>query len=185
MKSRLYVQTCLSAAAALIALSLSAEPVDHSTMHHSTTPHNEHGDMLQQSPVSEHQGHDDMMMQEDPEHHMHGQPEGMLHSEQHTKSSGMDIAPLSKLSTMPPSGTSREAGFDGRYAMESTSAQASTAIQCAQGSRGLLMVDNATWAKCGGKPQGWPKGMGDDSAGVSADVSKNASTMDHGEHMGR
>jgi hypothetical protein len=38
--------------------------------------------------------------------------------------------------------------------MESTSVHDSVAAQCAKASRGLVMLDNAAWARCGGKPQG-------------------------------
>jgi len=31
---------------------------------------------------------------------------------------------------------------------------------CAQGSRGLIMLDNETWEKCGGKPDGAAQGAG-------------------------
>lgn len=62
---------------------------------------------------------------------------------------------LKPLSRMPESGKGREAGFDNRTLMESTTISNSQVTQCAQGSRGLVMVDNATWSKCGGKPKGW------------------------------
>jgi len=67
---------------------------------------------------------------------------------------------LSRLPKMPESGAAREAGYDGRYAMEPTTALDDTATRCAKASRGLIMVDNATWAQCGGKPEGWSKGPG-------------------------
>ncbi|WP_126454554.1 hypothetical protein [Sulfuriflexus mobilis] len=74
--------------------------------------------------------------------------------------SGSYDAKLQKLDKVPPSGRAREATSDDRYIMESTSALNDTATQCAHGSRGLVMVDNATWEKCGGKPQGAAKGAG-------------------------
>lgn len=61
---------------------------------------------------------------------------------------------LEKLSVMPASGKAREGGADGRYVMESTSVFDTMAEQCAKASRGLVMLDNAAWAQCGGKPQG-------------------------------
>jgi hypothetical protein len=79
---------------------------------------------------------------------------------------------LQKLHKMPSSGKSREAGYDGTYRMESTSALNDTHTQCAQASRGLVMVDNATWAECGGKPDGWSKG-----------IEKSKAMEDHNQHM--
>ena len=65
----------------------------------------------------------------------------------------MDEAPALHMLTAPPaSGKAREAGFDGTELMESTSADAALAVQCAQASRGLIVVDRATWAQCTGKP---------------------------------
>ncbi len=63
-------------------------------------------------------------------------------------------AALPRLDAIPPSGKAREGGFDGRYGMEPTTAEAELDTLCAQGSRGLIMVSNATWRKCGGKPKG-------------------------------
>lgn len=69
-------------------------------------------------------------------------------------------AALTKLDAIPASGKAREAGFDDRYVMEPTSARYDIATQCAHGSRGLIMLDNATWERCGGKPKGASKGPG-------------------------
>ena len=44
--------------------------------------------------------------------------------------------------------------------MEPTSARYSLATRCAQASRGLIMLDNATWKRCGGKPEGAARGPG-------------------------
>jgi hypothetical protein len=65
---------------------------------------------------------------------------------------------LGRLDRVPDSGRAREAGSDGRYAMESTTVEASLATRCAQASRGLIMLDNAGWKACGGKPKGAPTG---------------------------
>ncbi len=70
----------------------------------------------------------------------------------HTMMNMEEAAPLPMLATPPASGKAREAGFDGTEIMESTSADASLAVQCAQASRGLIVVDRATWAQCTGKP---------------------------------
>ena len=79
---------------------------------------------------------------------------------------------LQKLSTMPPSGQAREAGSDGRYVMESTSVEHSLSTKCAQASRGIVMLDNATWRKCGGKPVGA-------SMGSDKDVGQQHQHMHH------
>lgn len=67
---------------------------------------------------------------------------------------------LSPVDAVPPSGKAREAGFDGRYGMEPTSADDDPAGRCALGSRGIVMLDNAEWALCGGKPEGAARGPG-------------------------
>jgi hypothetical protein len=67
---------------------------------------------------------------------------------------------LTPLDVIPPSGRAREAGSDGRYHMAPTSREADLATLCAQATRGLIMLDNATWEKCGGKPEGASKGPG-------------------------
>lgn len=59
---------------------------------------------------------------------------------------------LPMLAVPPTSGKAREAGFDGTELMEATSADASLAVRCAQASRGLIVLDRATWAQCTGKP---------------------------------
>lgn len=67
---------------------------------------------------------------------------------------------LKPLSAIPESGKAREAGFDDRYTMEPTTAAANLATLCAQGTRGLVMLDNAIWKQCGDKPKGASKGPG-------------------------
>lgn len=67
---------------------------------------------------------------------------------------------LAPVVAIPPSGEAREAGSDGRYGMEPTSADDGPAERCALGSRGIVMLDNAEWARCGGKPQGAARGPG-------------------------
>lgn len=61
---------------------------------------------------------------------------------------------LKTLSSMPSSGVAREGGYDGRYIMESTGIGSAQNVRCAQASRGLIMMDNAEWSLCGGKPAG-------------------------------
>jgi hypothetical protein len=214
MKSTLFFQTYCLAGFLLFSLSLSAEPVDHSTMHHEehgemqhdihqsmqgqnndasehmqhhdSSDHMQHdasehhpGDSEHHENASEHHDHAGMMMHEKTEHSMQEKHENMQQGNTHHAASNgmtMESAVLPKLKTMPPSGKSREAGYDNRYVMESTSAEDSVATQCAQASRGLVMVDNATWTKCGGKPQGWSKGIND--------VANTGASMDHSGHMG-
>ena len=80
---------------------------------------------------------------------------------------------LDVLSTMTKSGQSREAGYDGKYIMETTTVKDGVTIQCAKASRGLIMLDNKTWKKCGGKPAGGAKGPG----------KQKSQPMDHSQHM--
>ena len=79
---------------------------------------------------------------------------------------------LEKLDIMTKSGIAREAGFDGKYAMETTTARDSLKMRCAKASRGLIMLDNKSWKKCGGKPKGWAKGPG----------KQKTQSMDHSQH---
>ncbi len=69
----------------------------------------------------------------------------------HSKMNMEAAPPLPMLAEPPASGKAREAGFDGTELMESTSADAPLAVQCAQASRGLIVLDRATWAQCTGK----------------------------------
>jgi hypothetical protein len=208
MKSKHYLSISTFACAMFFSLSLAAETMDHSMMHHEDhgdmqhdthqsmsdpqhdagnhadkhmqDSHMQHGTPEHPSGASDHQNHAGMMEQDATEHNMHSQHDAMQQSDAehhaHSTNMAMESADLSRLQAMPSSGKSREAGFDGRYVMESTTAQASVATRCAQASRGLVMVDNATWAECGGKPQGWSKGIGDRTTAHPA--------MDHSQHMG-
>jgi len=74
------------------------------------------------------------------------------------------------LNVMPASGQSREAGFDGNYAMEPTTILDSDFTLCAKASRGLIMIDNAKLIKCGGRAVGWSVGAG------------NTTKMDQSKH---
>jgi len=75
---------------------------------------------------------------------------------------------LNRLPVMSPSGVSREAGYDGRYAMEPTSTRTRLSEKCAQATRGLVMMDNATWKRCGGKPK--DAAMGVDSKNIGGQM---------------
>ncbi len=79
---------------------------------------------------------------------------------------------LKKLEVMSKSGVAREAGFDGKYAMETTTVKESLKTRCAKASRGLIMLDNKSWAKCGGKPKGLAEGPD----------KKASQSMDHSQH---
>lgn len=102
----------------------------------------------------------------------HSQHQGIDHSK-HMKMQTQQTGKLGVLGAMSKSGTAREAGFDGRYIMESNTTGDDVMILCAKASRGLIMVDNQTWAKCGGKPAGLAKGP----------VDSKAMPMDHSQHM--
>jgi uncharacterized protein involved in copper resistance len=107
----------------------------------------------------------------------HSQHMNMDHSiMQHAPAEPMSKVPvqkgqLQKLSELPASGKAREAGSDGRYAMEATSVKDDIQTKCAKASRGLVMIDNKSWAQCGGKPKGWSEGAG------------NVEPVDHSQHM--
>ena len=100
----------------------------------------------------EHKGH--VMKQAPAEHGEHDGPYyGVSPSNQNNNA-------LQKLDSIPPSGHAREASSDGRYNMEPTTVKNDLHTLCAQGSRGLIMLDNDTWKKCGGKPEGAARGAG-------------------------
>jgi hypothetical protein len=63
-------------------------------------------------------------------------------------------AAMQMLSAMPASGKVREGGYDDSYVMESTDVSNALQTRCAQASRGLVMMNNAEWSHCGGKPDG-------------------------------
>ena len=99
----------------------------------------------------------------------------MSHGNQHPSGMHTEAAAnitLQRLDKLPPSGKSREADYDGSYFMPSTALNQPLEVKCALGSRGLVMLDNETWTKCGGKPDGWSKGVHTVQPG-----------MDHSEHM--
>jgi len=104
--------------------------------------------------------------------HMNMDHSSMQHTPGEPEPKGQALqGQLQKLYELPASGKAREAGSDGRYAMEATSVHDDIQAKCAKASRGLVMVDNRTWAQCGGKPKGWSEGVGD------------AKPMDHSQHM--
>ena len=79
----------------------------------------------------------------------------MLHDKSLTVTSKNRVnAASQKLAAIPASGKAREGGYDDRYVMESTDVSNALQIRCAQASRGLVMMNNAEWSRCGGKPEG-------------------------------
>ena len=85
-----------------------------------------------------------------PEHsghagHMDSTDEHSGHAHHNTQAAEKAI-----LKTLPPSGKSREAGYEGSYMMDSTTVENNPAIQCQQASRGWVMLDRASLEKCGG-----------------------------------
>jgi len=169
-------------AASVVALPATAEEMDHSKMEpqqHGTT-------MMHTSPSDE----------GDMSHDMHGSPAGNAvtkeapHSASEHNSMQHDMAEhaqqgkpitkigvsssesLEKLRQLPSSGKSREGNYDGTYYMHSTSLEQPLEARCALASRGLMMLDNESWKKCGGKPIGWSKG-----------ITSAQSDNEHSQHM--
>lgn len=94
------------------------------------------------------------------------------HAKPGTKTTVSSSESLQKLKQLPSSGKSREANYDGTYFMHNTSMEQSLEARCALASRGLMMLDNASWKKCGGKPIGWSKG-----------ITSAQTDSDHSNHM--
>jgi hypothetical protein len=138
----------------------------HDTPHHNDIPlqadHAEHNIHNTNAATQEnmHQGHDSMLHQQAMSVH------GNMHGD------AMEVHMLTRLDVLPASGKSREAGFDERYVMESIQHTDQPQSHCAKASRGLMMLDNEAWLKCGGKPAGLPKG-----------VQANVKPVDHSRHM--
>ena len=108
--------------------------------------------------------------------------QNMNHSamqEKMQKSAPKSPAGLQKLAQMPASGRAREGGSDGRSVMESIDVTNGQASRCAQASRGLRMLDNAEWSRCGGKPEGAAQGPQSASAGGA---SMPANMNEHAGH---
>ena len=152
-------------AGAMMAMPLYAAEIDHSTMHR------EHekpaAEMKQDASQNNHADHQPMV---NDQHHNH---EAMRSDVQAGSSSGSAAAlDLPRLNALPPSGKSREANFDNTYFMHNTALEQPLEVKCALATRGLIMLDNRTFQKCGGKPAGWSKG-------ITAAQTSN----DHSQHM--
>jgi len=162
---------------AMMAMPLYAAEIDHSTMHREhekpaaemkqdaqdhTMQHDQHN-ATQNNPAD----HQPMV---NDQHHNH---EAMRSDVQAGSSSGSAAALyLPRLNALPPSGKSREANFDNTYFMHNTALEQPLEVKCALATRGLIMLDNRTFQKCGGKPAGWSKG-------ITAAQTSN----DHSQHM--
>lgn len=85
---------------------------------------------------------------------------GMDHSTMDHSQMGHGAEPMSmpmrsrQGMAMPPSGKAREAGGENGYMMVPKDVNSPLHVQCAQARRGLVMLDNASWHRCGGKPNG-------------------------------
>jgi hypothetical protein len=162
---------------AMMAMPLYAAEIDHSTMHHEheqpargvkqqaqdhAMQHDQHG-----ASQKDHADHQPMA---NDQHHNH---EAMRSDVQAGSSSGSAaVLDLPRLNALPPSGKSREANFDNTYFMHNTALEQPLEVKCALATRGLIMLDNRTFQKCGGKPAGWSKG-------ITAAQTPN----DHSQHM--
>lgn len=152
--------------AMLLPASLFAQQMDHSTMSHENGQH-----MTSDPAPPEAMDSGQQHMTQPDQHDM----SIMNHGNQHSVAipeGPSTLGRLQRLDALPPSGKSREADYDGSYFMQSTALNQPLEVKCALGSRGLIMLDNETWIKCGGKPNGWSKGVHTAQPG-----------MDHSKHM--
>lgn len=94
----------------------------------------------------------------------------MDHGKMHQADKPKPVVAKGVLSKMPLTGKAREMGYNGTIFYARTGKE-STRDDCAAASNGLIMVDNAAWAKCGGRPEGWSTGPGGDA--------RDATPMDH------
>jgi len=179
------VVSALAASALVVfpSMAVLAEEMDHSHIHG-----NQHqSETMPEGKVGEEVMHHEMhsnstqnAAQEEkavmPDHGHHGEHDMTTNQEQHTghnmatnpEAIGSPIL-LQPLTQSPPSGKAREAGYDGRYAMENTSIDLPILAQCALASRGLVMLDKVSRNMCAGKssdtaremPEPTPSGMHD------------------------
>lgn len=164
-------------ASAMIATPLYAAEIDHSTMHHEHEKPSAEMKQDAQDHTMQHDQHDasqnnhaEHQPMANDQHHNH---EAMRSDVQAGSSSGSAATlDLPRLNALPPSGKSREANFDNSYFMHNTALEQPLEVKCALATRGLIMLDNETFQKCGGKPAGWSKG-------ITAAQTSN----DHSQHM--
>lgn len=67
---------------------------------------------------------------------------------QHGMSHHDTVVVAESMQGVPPSGTAREAGYEGRYGFISTMENEPLQSQCARAERGLIMIDRKTWQQC-------------------------------------
>jgi len=136
--------------------SMDKKPMDHDAMGHGTMDKN-----AKETKSMDHDGMDHHNMDMSDMHHQNKQAKKPTQ------------AKLQTLGQIPESGKSREAGFDGRYNMESTSVLYDVKTRCVNASRGLVMLDTMALAKCETNFQGKASG---------SDV-MNSTDKDHKPHM--
>ncbi len=152
-------------ASVTMAMPLYSAEIDHSTMHHEhEQPAAEMKQQAQDHAMQHDQqgaspdNHADHQSMANQQHHNHE----AMHSNVKAGSSFSESAAaldLPRLNSLPPSGKSREANFDNTYFMHNTALEQPLEVKCALASRGLIMLDNDSFQKCGGKPAGWSKGI--------------------------
>jgi len=167
----------------ILTMPLHAQEIDHSSMHqeHESSPANTMQQTQDQDMLHDQHGstmiHSDSSDEHDMNHAMHGSSSEPMEKDtmpqtesqhadhdkgsmQHDMKTSMatvhSTIKLEPLTSLPPSGKSREAGYDGSYMMENTSIDLSIESRCALASRGLIMLDNAGWQQCESKPTGLP-----------------------------
>ena len=104
---------------------------------------------------------------------------GSMQHQGHSPAMTMPVTTLTTLNAIPSSGRSREAGFDGRYAMEPTGKSDISVSRCAQGSRGLVMLSNVEWRGCGGKVAGASGSVSEQPAAMADHPAMKHSAMIH------
>ena len=146
------------------------DPQQHGTtmMHGSQSDEDDMSHTMHDSPAG-----DAMKNQASSENHAeHDMSEHAHHDMPMTKTSPSSSMSLERLQQLPASGKSREANYDGTSFMHTTSPEQSLEVRCALATRGLMMLDNESWKKCGGKPIGWSKG-----------ITSAQTDSDHSHHM--
>lgn len=89
--------------------------------------------------------------------HEHMMSHDMAHTMDGQQQAATAPTSLPPLATLPGSGKARESGMDGRHIQEATGVGTAESERCALAARGIVMLDNASWAACGGKTAGIPQ----------------------------